>query len=139
MNDTIRFLYEVIDDDLSLKYSILDSYKKIDDYISKLIEYATIISIRENNQIVGAICFYSNNQKNLIAYVSMIAVHADYRGKGIGDELLSFAIANCKRKGFVFCKLEVNKKNAKALALYNKNDFSIISESENVYLMQKKI
>lgn len=139
VNDTIRFLCEVIEGDLNLKCSILNNYHKIDDYINKLVEHATIISIRENDQIVGAICFYCNNQKDLIAYVSMIAVHTDYRGKGIGDELLSFAMANCRRKGFAHCKLEVNKKNVKALALYNKNGFSILSESEKVYLMQKDI
>lgn len=139
VNDTIRFLCEVIEGDLNLKCSILNNYHKIDDYINKLVEHATIISIRENDQIVGAICFYCNNRKDLIAYVSMIAVHIDYRGKGIGDELLSYAMAHCKRKGFEFCKLEVSKENLKALALYKKNYFSILSESENVYLMQKKI
>lgn len=139
VNDTIKFLGEVIECDLNLKCSILDNYHKIDDYINKLVGYTTRISISENDQTVGAIFFYSNNQKDLIAYISMIAVHTDYRGKGIGDELLNFAMTNCKRKGFQLCRLEVNKKNAKALALYKKNGFSILSESENVYLMQKKI
>ncbi|EFE7294236.1 GNAT family N-acetyltransferase [Escherichia coli] len=138
-NDTLIFLSKVIQDDLNLKFSILNNYHKIDDYIQKLIEHATIISIRENGQVIGAICFYCNNQKDLIAYVSMIAVHIDHRGKGIGDELLSFAIANCRRKGFELCKLEVNKRNVRALTLYSKNDFSILSESENTYLMQKKL
>lgn len=138
-DDTIRFLSEVIADDSNLKCTILSHYSKIDDYINKLAAHSTIISIKEDSQIVGAICFYCNNKKDLIAYVSMIAVHIDYRGKGIGEELLSFAMANCKRKGFEFCKLEVDKKNVKALALYNKNDFLIISESENTYLMQKKL
>jgi ribosomal protein S18 acetylase RimI-like enzyme len=84
----------------------------------------------------------------IFAYVNLIAVRKDLRGKGIGTMLLKDAEKNIvqepgypfSKKGFLLC----GKKNRKAKGYYEKNGYSrvgtipsLFSEGVDEYLMMK--
>lgn len=140
MNNEIRlFLTDAIEHDAGLLCSVLKKFKKIDDYITKLFTSAQVVAIYESNKIIGVICFYCNDMSSLTAYISLIVVDDDSKRKGVGGVLISSAILISKRKGFKFCRLEVNKDNITAISFYGKNEFSVICEHADAFIMQKII
>jgi ribosomal protein S18 acetylase RimI-like enzyme len=50
----------------------------------------TIYIAETKNQVVGFITLRINGVGNIGAYIRMVAVTEDYRGKGIGKELINF-------------------------------------------------
>ncbi|EGT5654424.1 MULTISPECIES: GNAT family N-acetyltransferase [Citrobacter] len=140
MDNGIRFfLTNAIEHDAGLLCNVLKKFKRIDDYITKLLTSAQVLAIYESNKIIGVICFYCNDINSLTAYISLIVVDVDSKQKGIGGDLISSAILISKRKGFKFCRLEVNKDNIAAISFYGKNEFSVISEHADAFIMQKNI
>lgn len=80
--------------------------------------------------------------ENLIAFILCngnhivtLDVHPDHRRKGLGENLLNYAISLIKKKGFKKVCLEVDKDNYPALKLYNKLNFKI----EEEFLENKKL
>jgi len=55
--------------------------------------------------------------------ITNIAVHPDYRKKGIGEALILKMIAYAKENRLIFLTLEVNEKNFPAYNLYKKCGF----------------
>ena len=62
-----------------------------------------------------------------------IAVHPEWRGRGIGQMLLSDMLRKAEEKGAMRLLLEVRKGNETAQSLYRKNLFSEIGERRNYY------
>lgn len=58
-----------------------------------------------------------------IGHVKDLAVHPDYRGRGIGTHLLRHALATLEARGAHETKLEVREDNDPALALYRQHGF----------------
>lgn len=63
-----------------------------------------------------------------------IAVYKDYRGKGIGKELLSFLLSCMQEKGYKQVSLSVQKQNP-AVRLYKKTGFITVKETDEEYIM----
>lgn len=57
------------------------------------------------------------------AHVATIAVHPDYRRRGIGQRLLANALLSAQREGATLAYLEVRKGNLGAQALYQRFGF----------------
>jgi ribosomal protein S18 acetylase RimI-like enzyme len=57
-------------------------------------------------------------------YVSRMIVKKEYRGRGIGSEILKFLINKAKEMGFVEMTIGVDKDNENALHLYRKHGFT---------------
>ena len=88
-------------------YTHLDEYGDSKENIAKAIEYAMnpyplaggfILEARENDDIVGAVVM---NQTGMEGYIPenilvYIAVHRDYRGKGVGKKLMDKVIKMTK-------------------------------------------
>ena len=62
-------------------------------------------------------------------YINNIAVDAGVRGKGYGGKLLAHIIAVATQKGFRSLELDVTHVNEDAIRFYQRNGFSIVSES----------
>lgn len=62
-----------------------------------------------------------------------IATHPDYRGRGIGYRLLSYATKSERGRGLESVFLEVRSKNAPAISLYNSFGFKTIGRRKNYY------
>lgn len=61
--------------------------------------------------------------------IRALFVHPDSRGKGIGKQLLDYALALVKGKAVLY----VAKNNAPAKALYRSYGFSVVEEFETEY------
>ncbi len=57
-------------------------------------------------------------------YVSRMIVKKEYRGRGIGSEILEFLIRKAKEKGYSEMTIGVDKDNVNALHLYRKYGFT---------------
>lgn len=79
-------------------------------------------------------------------HITNIAIHPNYRGKGLGKELLKYSIddySNIRIKGVT---LEVNVNNEVAINLYKDSGFEIVgkrpgyySNNQDAYIMWKYI
>ena len=63
-----------------------------------------------------------------------IALHKEYRGKGIGTDLMNRMTALLREAGYKQASLSVQKKNY-AVKMYLNTGFRIISENDEEYLM----
>lgn len=63
-----------------------------------------------------------------------ISLYEDYRGKGIGTELMEKMLELLKQKGYKQASLAVQKENY-AVKMYKKVGFEIIDENEEEYIM----
>lgn len=102
-----------------------EEYKKLyTEWIKKSIskELATDIIIKKDNEkIIG---FASLARKdNRLADISLVAVDADYRGKGIAKEIIKNTIALAKKQGYKKIQVVTQLDNRPANLLYEKAGF----------------
>ncbi|MBS1745657.1 MAG: GNAT family N-acetyltransferase [Bacteroidetes bacterium] len=136
MKDAIKQLLHEVDYEFNPN---LSSRLVMDDYVEKIIFHSMIVPVYENGALNAFISFYCNDYKNLSAFLSMIVVKSHCRGKGLAKSLIEFAIGYLKNNGFKNLKLEVDKKNGKAITLYKEFGFIVINETGNSFLMERKI
>lgn len=67
------------------------------------------------------------------AHVTNIAVHPDWRRRGVGEKLLSRLMADAKERGAERMTLEVRKSNWSARRLYEKLGFVTLGCRRNYY------
>lgn len=67
-----------------------------------------------------------------------VAVHPDYRRRGIAEKLILQLISALKAKGNYCLSLEVRATNAPAIALYEKLGFSQVGRRPNYYRNPKE-
>lgn len=106
----------------------LSSVVNISSYTEKIINNAKIISYHEMGELIAFIAFYCNDLNYKVGYMSMLAVAKEKRGKGLAMNLINSSIDILKKEGFKKYRLEVYKSNVKAITLYEKFGFVIISE-----------
>ena len=96
----------------------------------------------------GVVCGYVGSQSVLDGADMMnIAVHPDYRNRGIGQELIRELIALLLKKGVVSLSLEVRVSNESAVCLYHKIGFEVVGKRpayyrnprEDAYIMRKEL
>jgi ribosomal protein S18 acetylase RimI-like enzyme len=107
----------------------------IDEYVSKIHNYATILPYYSASQLKGFIAYYSNDVSQNTAYLTMIIIDAAFQGEGLGKLLLESSISDLKYRGFFNYRLEVLKENKKALSMYIKYGFTIQEDRGSLWLM----
>lgn len=95
------------------------------------------IVCEDNGRIVGAVWTrimddYGHLEDGVPSFA--IAMYKEYRGKGIGTELMLSMLDLLKDKGYEKASLSVQKENY-AVRMYEKTGFRIIGENEEEYLM----
>ncbi|MEN2984379.1 MAG: ribosomal protein S18-alanine N-acetyltransferase [Dictyoglomaceae bacterium] len=97
----------------------------------------------KENKIVGYIGFWQIFRE---AQITTIAVHPDFRGKGIGEALLDYVIDLCRKNSIEAIVLEVRVSNTIAQNLYFKKGFKKIGirkwyyrDGEDAVIMVKKL
>ena len=73
---------------------------------------------------------FSTKIQNSAARIMMIAVSPEYRGNGIGQQLLDRFRLNAKLAGIYSITLEVRPTNIRAMKFYKRNGFA---ETETLY------
>jgi ribosomal-protein-alanine N-acetyltransferase len=67
------------------------------------------------------------------AHIATIAVHPDYRGRGIGRQILLAALRQCAAEGARSATLEVRERNAVAIDMYRKLGFAEVGRRKHYY------
>ncbi len=107
--------------------------------------YDIALVAESDRQLIGAIwgrLFSEENQgygfiDTTTPELSM-AIHPEFRAKGIGTELMRAIVAAYQKLGVEFLSLSVDKAN-KASGLYKRLGFEIIEETKTAWTMKKAI
>lgn len=67
------------------------------------------------------------------AHITNIAVHPEFRRKGVGEILLQCLIKEAEKKGIYNLTLEVRPSNLGAIRLYEKYDFEVLGRRKGYY------
>ncbi len=67
------------------------------------------------------------------AHISTIAVHPDYRGRGLGELLLAGMLSRSIDLKAEYCVLEVRVSNEPAIGLYRKYEFEVVGRRKRYY------
>ena len=98
-------------------------------------KWALWLVAEENDCVMG----YIGSQTSIDETdVMNVAVHPDYRRKGIAEALITELVARLKEGGSHALMLEVRASNAPAIALYEKLGFSQVGCRRNYYRNPKE-
>jgi ribosomal protein S18 acetylase RimI-like enzyme len=87
-------------------------------YVDKILRTATILSVRAGDTLQAFLAFYCNDHHGRAGYMSMLAVHGDFRRKGLAALLVLESVRRLRQLAFNTYLLEVYKANAPAIRLY---------------------
>lgn len=65
--------------------------------------------------------------------VSNVVIKEEYRGRGHGEQMLTYIMEDCRKKGIVNFTLEVRPSNTAAVSLYKKLGFEECGIRKNFY------
>jgi len=91
------------------------------------------IVAEKDNKVVGYLSAVAEGHFNRLCHILSIAVLPEYRGQGIGSELLKYLIDLVKMKKISSIILEVKKNNNIAINVYKKFGFKIIGYKYRYY------
>lgn len=115
--------------------SLFKDYKE--DYIISMSNNSKYYAYELNNSYIGFICILDLDTELEIIDVFVLP---EFQGNGYGDRLLKYILDNYKDRNYF---LEVNVNNEKAINLYKKNGFNILTtrkhyyKDEDAYVMSK--
>jgi ribosomal-protein-alanine N-acetyltransferase len=89
-----------------------------------------VVVRKPSDRVIGYIIYWHIRED---VQVNNIAVHPEFRGKGIGEALMRHVIDKVRKNGATFMTLEVRLSNAAAVTLYKKLGFDILGTRKNYY------
>lgn len=98
---------------------------------SKFEKSGTISCIQENGEMIALCAGYTNDKKNQLGYISVVASLPEYANKGYGKIVVQGFIEKAKNAGMRAIHLYTDKDNSSALNMYEKLgfvDWSIANE-----------
>nr|WP_315142674.1 GNAT family N-acetyltransferase [uncultured Flavobacterium sp.] len=117
----------------------LSSIINISNYAEKIKNNAKIMSYFDKGNLVAFIAFYCNDLETRIGFMSMLAVSKNNQGKGLARSLIKSSIDLLKNENFNRYRLEVFKTNNKAINLYKKMGFEVISELDFSLILELEL
>lgn len=135
-----RIISQTIYDFLDVFPHLCEKIESVEAYVEKLSKYANFYVGVEDGKAFGIAVFYSNDTIQKKAYISLIGLKADARGKGLGRWLLGQCENKSVKDGMEQMLLEVDCDNESALLFYQKNGYSITesTDRDSMY-MHKRI
>lgn len=130
---------EMIKREYSFKGRDFIDVDNIDDYVNKIKNKAELIAHIVEGVCVGFIAFYANDETKDNAFITMVMIRSDMRGKKIANSLLNVVLENLRSREFKRCNLEVRINNTNAVKLYEKFGFKIKSINSNSVFMFKEL
>ena len=118
--------------------------KNCDEIVRKIVcnafFYAAFRSYEGGLEPIGYNAFYANDYETKVAYISNIGVLDGFQRNHVGSELMRKCIEISKSEGMDILRLEVLKKNSKAIAFYTKWDFSFEGEGDgDTFYMSRRL
>ena len=109
-------------------------------YAEKLFCFAWNYEVCDENDTVGFFSFYANDKIEKTAYLTIIAVDAEFRNCGVGSKILWYMQHICRENEMQRIRLEVDTKNQSAVCFYKKNGFKQVTDaSADSFFMEKEI
>lgn len=81
-------------------------------------------------QIIGCGCFWAILEE---AHITLLAIHPDYQGRGLGQLLLYALLKDALVRKLERATLEVRESNAVALSIYQKFGFKLAGRRKGYY------
>ncbi|MEO7311363.1 MAG: GNAT family N-acetyltransferase [Chitinophagaceae bacterium] len=114
---------------------LLSSKVDISAYSKKITDKAIRFEAWNQGRLIGLIAIYRNDKTNGL-FITNVSVEKDFLGMGIAGTIMKNVITFGMEHKLQTIRLEVNKLNSTALALYYKFDFKLESEeNETLYLI----
>lgn len=108
----------------------IDGYKReLDSPNSSLLSLSIPLNIN-SDKIIGCGCFWAILEE---AHITLIAIHPDYQGQGLGQFLLYALLKDAVIRQLERATLEVRVSNQAALSLYEKFGFKIAGRRKGYY------
>ena len=111
----------------------------VDNYVNKIKNKAELVAHIVEGVCVGFIAFYANDEAKENAFITMVMIRSDMRGRKIAGSLLTAVLENLKSRGFKFCNLEVKENNVNAIKLYESLGFKIKNKKLKSVFMFKEL
>ena len=83
-----------------------------------------------NEKVIGYIVASLENGKG---HIISLAVHPEFRRRGVGSALLKEVLTSMKKRGILTVKLEVNENNVSAINFYKKHGFKFLKKIKKYY------
>jgi ribosomal protein S18 acetylase RimI-like enzyme len=114
----------------------LDGRVDVPSYSRKLYENAEIVvALSSDGTQVGLVAFYANDVAAKRAYASLLGVTPEYSGRGTATALFHRMFDILQEKAFLDVSLHVHRDNARAIHMYSRCGFSLVSEADQRLLM----
>lgn len=115
----------------------LSSSMDIKQYAHKLATCAQFIIVLKQEQIVGFVAYYLNDEGQFI-YVPLIWVSSLFQRQGVGKQLIQ-NLVELSLLDYKCIKLEVLKTNVHAIMFYKNEQFEIAEDRGEKYLLIKSL
>jgi ribosomal-protein-alanine N-acetyltransferase len=97
---------------------------------NKGISFPLVIVRQADGRVAGYVIFWHVRDE---VQINNVAVHPDFRGKGICEAALKLVLKEVREKGAVFVTLEVRASNTAAIRLYEKLGFKVLDMRKGYY------
>ncbi len=87
-------------------------------------------AVNYQSKIIGICCLWSIVEE---AHITLLGIHPDYRGQGLGQLLLCVLFKDALKRGLKWATLEVKANNYPAISLYQKVGFKIVGKRKGYY------
>lgn len=114
VDDILEFL-RAVDEDFPTPIS---QKVPLEDFAHKLYKRATLSTCEIDGRIAGMVAGYTNDTEGKLAYITMVATHPDYRGRGIGTKVMEAFLQACRDKGMREVNSYVVKTNVASVRLH---------------------
>ena len=140
--DEVGRLYDSLNDHLMATVNY-PGWKKglypIREDAERAIAEGTLFVLREGGRIAGTVILSHREEKGYaqadwgldiapeqLIVVHTLAVHPQHLSRGVGRQLMEFAIAHARTQGMRAVRLDVNERNVPAIRLYESLGFAYI-------------
>jgi ribosomal-protein-alanine N-acetyltransferase len=114
---------------LSLKESPKVLVSPLASAVSHELTYSTASAIYQE-QLIGCGCFWQILEE---AHITLLAIHPDYQGQGLGQLLLYALLEDAVKRKLERATLEVRESNQVALSVYKKFGFRVAGKRKKYY------
>lgn len=94
------------------------------------VSFPLVVSSEGDRRIIGYAVYWKIADD---IQINNIAVHPEFRGRGLGDMLLTHILETVSAQGARLVSLEVRPSNASAIALYRKHGFAAVGKRRGYY------
>ena len=122
----------------NFKTPLPDEYINAFDKINSDQNQELMVMLSDSGEVIGTLQLsfiqYLTYQGGIRAQIEAVRVHENYRNKGIGQELIKWAIDRAKKRGAHVVQLTTDKKRDAALKFYEKLGFIASHEGMKLHL-----